>query len=278
MKKSVVFLVLMAVLALVPGSAMAQDPCTLVDFEGGLDNLPPGVSFTDWVAIVFNEALSGTMVLRPSDQQVMASVDFTEAVNCVSFHYRSDVPVAVTAFNAAGEVVDTASGPATGDAPTFGEWEQLFLKSDECEITMLVFSNGIDKLDDLEFCRECNGGGAGTGTPGYWKTHPEAWPVDEITVGGVTYTIDEAIDGMNGRNRDRTVTMFNHLVAAMLNVLNGTAVSCIGDTIDAANDWMVTYPLGSDVRGGSDAWEVGEPLKNTLDAYNNGLLCAPPRD
>jgi len=26
----------------------------------------------------------------------------------------------------------------------------------------------------------------GTGTPGYWKNHPEAWPVEEITIGGVT--------------------------------------------------------------------------------------------
>ena len=27
----------------------------------------------------------------------------------------------------------------------------------------------------------------GTGTPGYWKNHPEAWPTGSITVGGVTY-------------------------------------------------------------------------------------------
>src|SRR5690349_6339236 len=32
----------------------------------------------------------------------------------------------------------------------------------------------------------------GTGTPGYWKNHPEAWPAS-IVVGGVTYTRDQAI-------------------------------------------------------------------------------------
>jgi hypothetical protein len=37
----------------------------------------------------------------------------------------------------------------------------------------------------------------GTGTPGYWKNHAEAWPVQFITVGGVTYTKAQAI----GRTR-----------------------------------------------------------------------------
>ena len=35
----------------------------------------------------------------------------------------------------------------------------------------------------------------GTGTPGFWKNHPEAWPVSTITVGGVEYTLDEAFRG-----------------------------------------------------------------------------------
>jgi hypothetical protein len=41
---------------------------------------------------------------------------------------------------------------------------------------------------------------------------------------------------------------------------------------------MATYgPVGSGVSGGSAAWALGEPLHQTLDAYNNGLLCAPHR-
>ena len=59
----------------------------------------------------------------------------------------------------------------------------------------------------------------GTGTPGYWKNHPEAWPVDEITIGGVTYTKVEAIAIMNTPEKgDKTYTMFSALVAATLNV------------------------------------------------------------
>ncbi|NQS99526.1 MAG: hypothetical protein HQ595_00450 [Candidatus Omnitrophica bacterium] len=117
-------------------------------------------------------------------------------------------------------------------------------------------------------------------TPGYWKTHPEAWPVDEITIGGAIYIKDEAIAFMwMPEKGDKTFTIFRALVSAKLNVLIGNYDSCIADTIIAADDWMTTYgPVGSRVKGNSMAWQEGEPIYWTLDDYNNGLLCAPPRD
>jgi hypothetical protein len=119
----------------------------------------------------------------------------------------------------------------------------------------------------------------GTGTPGYWKTHPEAWPVDRITVGGVTYTRDQAIAWLDTVGKDRTITMFSSLVPAMLNVLIGNDDSCVASTIASANEWMATYgPAGSNVHAASFAWRVGEPLHRRLDNYNNGMLCAPHRE
>ncbi|MCD6360571.1 MAG: hypothetical protein J7M38_06845, partial [Armatimonadetes bacterium] len=119
----------------------------------------------------------------------------------------------------------------------------------------------------------------GTGTPGYWKTHPEAWPVDTITVGGVTYTRDQAVWIMNnGKKKDRTYTMFDHLVSAKLNVLIGNDDTVIGPYIVQADQWLATYPLGSGVKGSSYAWIIGEPIKDMLDAYNNGELNVPHRD
>src|SRR5262249_27465523 len=44
----------------------------------------------------------------------------------------------------------------------------------------------------------------GTGTPGYWKNHPDAWPVSSITVGGVTYTKDQAISWLGKVGKDKT--------------------------------------------------------------------------
>ena len=121
----------------------------------------------------------------------------------------------------------------------------------------------------------------GTGTPGYWKNHPEAWPVDAITIGGVTYPKDDAIGYMRMPEKgDKTYTIFRALVSAKLNVLIGNDDSCIADTISDADAWMETYgPVGSGIHASSDAWKEGEPLYWELDDYNNGELpCAFPRD
>jgi hypothetical protein len=118
----------------------------------------------------------------------------------------------------------------------------------------------------------------GTGTPGYWKNHPEAWPVDTITVGGVSYTKADAIAWLGRVGKDKTTTMFSSLVPAMLNVMIGNDGSCVDATIGQANAWMATHgPVGSGVLASSEAWALGEPLHRTLDAYNNGQLCAPKR-
>ena len=78
---------------------------------------------------------------------------------------------------------------------------------------------------------------------------------------------------------DKTYTLFNALIAAKLNVLIGNCSCCIADTIDDADDWLESNPLGTYVAGSSSAWQCeGEALYLCLDAYNNGLLCAPARD
>jgi hypothetical protein len=118
----------------------------------------------------------------------------------------------------------------------------------------------------------------GTGTPGYWKNHPDAWPVSSIVVGGVTYTKAQAISWLNNTGKDKTVTMFQSLVSAMLNVMIGNDGSCINTSITKGNTWLATYPLGSNVAGSSYAWSIGQPIQQTLDAYDNGLLCAPHRN
>lgn len=120
----------------------------------------------------------------------------------------------------------------------------------------------------------------GTGTPGYWKNAPQAWPVESITIGGVTYTKAQAIAIMNANKAlDKTYTMFNALVSAKLNLILGNNASCIATTVLAADQWMAKYgPVGKGVKANSAAWKEGEPLYLKLDAYNNGLLCAPHRD
>jgi hypothetical protein len=119
----------------------------------------------------------------------------------------------------------------------------------------------------------------GTGTPGYWKNHPDAWPVDSITVGGVVYSKAEALAWLDKVGKDRTITMFSSLVPAKLNLLIGNDPNCVSSTIAAADAWMTTYgPVGRGVQAASYAWKIGEPLHRLMDNYNNGMLCAPHRD
>jgi hypothetical protein len=136
------------------------------------------------------------------------------------------------------------------------------------------------KVDQVRIDAACGHQTApGTGTLGYWKNHPEAWPVQQITVGGVTYSKSQAIGILGTSSRgDKTYDLFKQLVPAKLNVLIGNPSSCVDATIASADSWLVSHPLGSNVRGGSSAWSTGGPLHQTLDDYNNGELCAPHRD
>jgi hypothetical protein len=121
----------------------------------------------------------------------------------------------------------------------------------------------------------------GTGTPGYWKNHPEAWPVDEIVIGGTPYERDDAIELMGMPEKgDKTYTLFRAYVSAFLNGLIGNNTTCVDSEIAGAHDWLAAHPVGSKVKaGGKDSpWNVGEPMYILLDTYNNGGLCAPHRD
>jgi hypothetical protein len=117
----------------------------------------------------------------------------------------------------------------------------------------------------------------GTGTPGYWKNHPEAWPVENIAVGGVTYTKTDAISWLDRPGKDKTITMFSSLVPAMLNVLIGNDSSCVASTIAAADDGWLCGPVGSGVRAQFRV-EGRRALHRQMDNCNNGMLCAPHRD
>lgn len=121
-----------------------------------------------------------------------------------------------------------------------------------------------------------SGAGDGTGTIGYWKNHPEAWPTNTVTIGNQTFTKNEAIAILKAAVKgDKTLSMSKQLIAAKLNVIDGNDSSCIDATIDAADQWMIAH---GGVGSGQRQWDNGDLLHDDLDSYNNGLLCAPHRD
>ena len=127
-------------------------------------------------------------------------------------------------------------------------------------------------FSDLESIRVFLQAGAWcTYTQGYWKNHPDAWPVEEITIGGVIYTKEEAIGILQTAvGGDATFILAHQLIPAKLNVLDGADPSAVETTIADADDWLTEHPLGSDPP--EPERQRGVDLAETLDAYNNGVI------
>jgi len=109
-----------------------------------------------------------------------------------------------------------------------------------------------------------------TYTMGYWKNHPEDWPVEEIKIGGVTHTKEDAINILETPPEgDATYILAHQLIAAKLNVTNGADSNGLGDTIKNADAWLTANILGSDPTDPARA--QGIALAEMLDDFNNGL-------
>lgn len=110
-------------------------------------------------------------------------------------------------------------------------------------------------------------------TPGYWKNHPEAWPVQSVTIGGVTYTKAEAIALLTANAEDATYKLASHLIAAKLNVFSfsfGTSDPvAVLNYISNADAFLTAHPLGSNPQGAEREYALS--LKDNLEAFNQGI-------
>jgi hypothetical protein len=110
-------------------------------------------------------------------------------------------------------------------------------------------------------------------SPGYWKNHPEAWPLDTITIGGEEYTKAEAIAWMNSSVKgDKSITLFKAYVAVLLNQAAGCDLPCeLRDCLDSAEARLTNHPVGSIWHANTEAWQkCGEPLYECLEASYQG--------
>jgi hypothetical protein len=110
---------------------------------------------------------------------------------------------------------------------------------------------------------------------GYWKNHPEAWPVTELQLGNVTYTKDQLLSILREPVRANGLVQLAHQeIAAKLNIANGADGSCIEQTLAAADALigdLVVPPVGN-------GYLRPTVYVGTLTSYNEGLLCTPHCD
>jgi hypothetical protein len=113
---------------------------------------------------------------------------------------------------------------------------------------------------------------------GYWKNHPETWPVTELQLGNVTYTQEQLLAILREPVRGNGLLILaKQEIAAKLNIANGADGSCIQQTLadaDALIGDLVIPPIGEGYLRPRDV----QPMAGILGDYNEGNLCAPSCD
>jgi len=105
-------------------------------------------------------------------------------------------------------------------------------------------------------------------TIGYWKNHPENWPVTSLTICGNVLNQAELISVLQSQPKgDKTIVMAQQLIAAKLGVAAGNTCALTAP----AEAWLCSH---GGIGGNRKNWDGGEPLKNALDQFNNGGACS----
>ena len=106
---------------------------------------------------------------------------------------------------------------------------------------------------------------------GYWKSHPESWPVSSLDLGNTTYSQDELLEVLNTPPQgDATYILAYQWIAAKLNVAQGADDSAVATTISDADNWFRENALGSGPSNPVRAEGIG--YADRLDEYNNGQI------
>ena len=118
----------------------------------------------------------------------------------------------------------------------------------------------------------CVGGGSCTYSQGYWRNHPDAWPVTSLTLGTVTYQAAELMAILDEPARGNGLVILVHqLIAAKLNIANGADPSAVQQAITDADNMigaLVVPPIGN---GYLAPGKTGD-LTETLTEYNEGTI------
>ena len=115
---------------------------------------------------------------------------------------------------------------------------------------------------------------------GYWKTHPEAWPVHALVLGNPsnpshTYVQTDLLTLLGATTRDdASVTLAHQLIAAKLNIANGSNAVPIAATLSSADTLLAAFPgtLPYVVKSNSSTGTAMIAAATILDDYNNGRI------
>jgi hypothetical protein len=135
-------------------------------------------------------------------------------------------------------------------------------------------ATGQLRVSDTITCAtlQCVGGSSCTYSQGYWRNHPNAWPVTSLTVGTLTYQAAELMAILDNPAQGNGLVILAHqLIAAKLNIANGADPSAILQAVTDADNMigaLVAPPIGN---GYLPPDQTGD-LTETLTEYNEGTI------
>ena len=199
----------------------------------------------------------------------------SESVPCVTT--VTVCPAPITVCNDPGECGAVVTYPTSGCAtptctPASGSFFPVGTTTVTCdpagapEGTFTVTVNACDNRCPLG--------------PGFWKSHPSVWPVNSLDLGNIAYTENQLLAILNtppgiGKMANASLLLADQLIAAKLDLLNGSTACPIASTIAAADALIGNLPK---ISPSSDKGQQMIALAATLANYNNGLLtpgCTP---
>jgi hypothetical protein len=124
----------------------------------------------------------------------------------------------------------------------------------------------------------CTSSGGCTETQGFWKTHPDSWPVATLTLGGNSYTEAELLLILNTPDGGNAlIILAKQLIAARLSIASGaTPDAQVATAITDADGFIGSFTVPP-VDGSTDFLAPSTAITNvvnTLDDWLNANECA----
>jgi hypothetical protein len=108
---------------------------------------------------------------------------------------------------------------------------------------------------------------------GYWKNHMASWPASDLYLGDWEYGAPALLALLQAPVKgDASISLSKQLIAAKLNIANGSDPGPVEDAIDEADALIGASTLPAGVRSKTSRGNDMNQVKDILDDYNNGLM------
>ncbi|HEV8631119.1 MAG TPA: choice-of-anchor A family protein, partial [Thermoanaerobaculia bacterium] len=108
-------------------------------------------------------------------------------------------------------------------------------------------------------------------SPGYWKNHTSAWPVQQLQLGAVVYNQSGILTLLNYGGTDAATKLARALASTKLNQASGFSHPNLPAIVQQADAFLASHAPGSNPRGAAQT--QANNLKSQLEAYYEGVQC-----